>query len=284
MQVKERIEAAASGMTVNERKLAAVLLADYPFAGIATIQKLASRAEVSAPSITRFVSKIGLAGYQDFQRALIEELKQGQRSPVELRRQGTAIEGGYLNGFIARAAEQMQIAGNAITEAQFDKVCSLLSDPRRKVFVLGGRSSDTIAQHLSFHLRQTRKDVYHLPQNSEVWPEYLLRMKHGDVFFVVDFRRYQAVLATLAKKASTSVGARVVLMSDHWVSPIAKHAAEIIPVPTETGTLWDTYAPALAVIEAIVTRVAEKNWGQTRDRIQSWDALRLDSGDSDEKC
>ncbi len=64
-------------------------------------------------------------------------------------------------------------------------------------------------------------------------------------------------------------------MTDKWLSPIAKFAAEVMPVPIESGTLWDTYTPALAVTEAIVTRIAEDNWDQTRDRIKSWDALRL---------
>ncbi|MGC3936809.1 MurR/RpiR family transcriptional regulator [Roseobacter sp. EG26] len=279
MQVRKRIEAAASDMTASERKLAATLLADYPFAGLASIQDLGRKAEVSAPSISRFVAKIGLGGYQEFQRDLIAELKEGQQSPVEVHRADRAVNGGYLNDFIARAADQMQVAGDAITQAQFDRICRLLSEPKRKIFVIGGRISDTIAKHLSFHLRQARTGVFHIPDSTEVWPEYLLRMKQGDILFMVDFRRYQANLAVLAETASATVGARIILMTDRWLSPIAKHASEILPVPIESGTLWDTYSPALAVTEALVTRIAEDNWDETRDRIKAWDALRLPQQD-----
>jgi len=278
--IKNRIESAAAALTKSERKLAAAILSDYPYAGLASIQELAKRAEVSPPSISRFVAKIGLEGYQEFQRDLIAEIKEGQRSPTEIHRRERSVEGGYLGDFVSRATAQMTIASEAITEAQFERVCTLLNDSRRHVYVVGGRISDTIAKHLSFHLRQTRQGVYHLPENTEAWPEYLLRMKQGDILFVVDFRRYQSSLELLSAKASKDLRARVVLMTDKWLSPIAKHATEVMPVPIESGTLWDTYTAALAVAEAIVTRIAEDNWEQTEARINAWDAARITQQDS----
>ena len=277
MLIKDRIENAAETLTSGERKLAAAILSDYPFAGLSSIQELARHAEVSPPSISRFVTKIGLDGYQDFQRDLVAELKEGHRSPVQLHKGERAVHGGYLKDFISKSASQMAVAADAITESQFDQICTLLTDPKRSVYVLGGRISDTIARHLSFHLRQIRKDVFHLPDNPEGWPEYLLRMRSGDILYIVDVRRYQASLEQLAKAASGNRSARVILMTDKWISPIAKHAHEVLPVPIDCGTLWDTYSAALAVTEAIVTRIAEDNWDQTRDRIKAWDALRFTS-------
>lgn len=280
VQVRQKIEQASDTFTAGERKLAAAILSDYPYAGLSSIQNLATRSEVSAPSISRFMTKIGLAGYQEFQRLLIAELKTGDRSPVEVHERGRHIEGDYLSDFLGKASAQMAIAGDAITEEQFNRVCALLSNPKHSVYVLGGRISDTIAAHLSFHLRQARRGVFHLPSDPETWPEYLLQMKTGDVFFVVDFRRYQASLAALAGLARDERGARVMVMTDKWISPVARHASDVLPVPIESGTLWDTYSSALAIIEAIVTRIAEDNWAHTKDRIETWDQLRLTTKDN----
>ena len=279
MLVRDRIEANANRLTGSERKLAASLLSDYPYAGLGTIQKLADHAEVSPPSISRFVAKIGLPGYQEFQDLLISELKEGQRSPVQVHQSGRSIQGGYLSDFISRATSQMSVSADAITEGQFDRICQLLINPRHDVYLLGGRISNTIAQHISFHLRQCRGGVYHLSENSEEWPEYLLRMKQGDILFLVDFRRYQKALEELAEKAAGQVGVKVLLMTDKWMSPISRHAAEILPVHIESGTLWDTYAPALSIAEAIVTRIAEDNFDVTSARIEAWDALRASQPD-----
>ena len=274
MSIRDDIEKNADALTQSERKLSATLLADYPYAGLLSIQALAERAEVSAPSISRFVTKIGLSGYQEMQRRLIAELKAGDRSPVELHEAAQPILGGYLAEFVSRAGRQMQTATDAITESQFDRICALLADPKRSIYAFGGRISDTIAQHLTFHLRQARQDVFHLPRDPEAWPEYLLRMRQGDVFFIVDFRRYQSNVTQLAEQASKDRKAQVILMTDKWLSPATRHASEVLAVPIDTGTIWDSYSAALAVTEALVTRVAEDTWGVTRKRIEAWDAAR----------
>lgn len=273
MNIRKRIETAAIGFTPSERKLATVLLSDYPYAGLIKMQELAERAEVSQPSISRFVIKIGLTGFPELQKHLVSELREGDRSPVDIHSTSEQIKGGYLNGFLHLAAEQMASAGQAVTETQFEQICSLVADPKRAIYAVGGRISDTIAQHLSFHLRQSRERVYHLPRDPEVWPEYLLRMKAGDIFFLVDFRRYQKNLWQLAKQAQAQK-VQVVLMTDQWLSPATRYTSEVLVVPIETGTIWDSYAPALALTEAIVTRVAGKTWPQTRKRIEAWDAMR----------
>lgn len=280
MDIREQIESASSTLTQSERKLATALLSDYPYAGLISIQELADRAEVSPPSISRFVTKIGLSCYADMQRRLLAELREGDRSPVEIHATSQRIEGGYLAGFLARAAVQIQSAGEAVTEGQFDRVCELLADPRRSVYASGGRISDTVAQQLSFHLRQSRKGVHHLPRDPESWPEYLLRMKPGDVLFLFDFRRYQRNLAKLAEQAG-SRKVLVVLMTDKWLSPATRHASEVLAVPIDTGTVWDSYTAAVAATEALVTRVAEQTWDKTRARIEAWDSVRITQSGSE---
>ncbi|WP_187431509.1 hypothetical protein ROLI_026700 [Roseobacter fucihabitans] len=275
MMIRERIEKEAENLTTGERKLAATILSDYPFAGLSPIHELAKHSEVSAPSISRFVTKIGLEGYQEFQRELISELKQGLRSPIELHAPNRQVEGGFLKDFIAKSTSQMAIAADAITEDQFVQICALLTDPKRRIYVLGGRISDTIAKHLTFHLQLIRKDVFQLPSNAEEWPDYLLRMRQGDILYMVDFRRYDPLLEQLARRAAGVRHARIVLMTDKWISPISKHAREVLPVPIDSGTLWDTYSAALAVTEAIVTRIAEHNWDKTRARMEAWEDLRI---------
>lgn len=281
MLIRDQIKKKSKSMTQSERKLATALLSDYPYAGLISIHELADRADVSPPSITRFVTKIGLAGYQEMQRRLISELKGGYKSPLDLHEISQRIENGYLAEFTMRTAEHMRVAAEAITEGQFNRITELLGDPKRDIYALGGRISDTIATYLSFHLRQARMGVFHIPRDPESWPEYLLRMKPGDIFFLADFRRYQPNLAKLAKQAYIERKAQVILMTDKWLSPANRYASEVLAVPIDTGTIWDSYSAALAVTEALVTRVAEENWDNTKDRIEAWDSARQNSTEVD---
>ncbi|UWR68027.1 MurR/RpiR family transcriptional regulator [Phaeobacter inhibens] len=282
MQVRERIEKLSEDLTATERKLSTALLLDYPFAGLEPIQDLAKATNTSPPSISRFVTKLGFQGFQEFQRHLIGELKQGQRSPVELQASSAPIHGAFLESFLDRASAVVKGATKAVSEAQFERVSEKLADEKRSIYVIGGRMSDTLAQHLSRHLRQIRAKVFHLPSDPEVWPEYLLRMRARDILFIVDFRRYQNSLSIFAQKAIMARNVQVVLMTDAWLSPISAQASEVLAVSIDSGTLWDSYTGALALLEALLTRIAEENWEQTKGRIEEWDSVRLDFGETED--
>ncbi|OAN93054.1 MurR/RpiR family transcriptional regulator [Sulfitobacter geojensis] len=279
MPVRTRLDSMSETLTATERKLCTALLLDYPFAGLDPIQILAEKTKTSPPSISRFVNKLGFSGYQDFQRQLIDELKDGNRSPLDLHRDNRALQGAFLEDFVIRATALLSESTSAITEAQFERICALFGDEKRCIYVIGGRISDAIALYLSRHMRQMRGNVFHLPADPETWPEYLLRMKPRDVLFVVDFRRYQPSLEKLAERASARQGAQVVVLTDKWLSPVARVASEVIATPIESGTVWDSYVGALVLMEALVTRIAEGSWDKTRKRIERWDSLRLDIGE-----
>ena len=158
---------------------------------------------------------------------------------------------------------------------QFESVRRLIADPARNIFVLGGRISDSIARFLSTHLQQIRPKVFHLAQNSELWSEDILRMRKQDVLVLFDVRRYQPDLARLATLVRERRKASIVLVTDKWMSPIARDGDIVVPLPIGAGTAWDTVVCLLAFVEALIVKVSESNWPATKARIEEWDAVRL---------
>ena len=275
MSVREAIRRETANLTASERKIANAVLADYPFSGIRTIQELAERTGVSAPSITRFVGKIGFAGYQEFQRQLIGELREGRRSPLDLKATEKLEDMDFLADYARRASALLSDMAAAVPQEQFDHILKLLSDPGRNIFLLGGRISDTIAALLSLHLRQIRPRVHHLPPNPEHWPDQILGMRRRDVFILFDFRRYQPDLARLAEIVAAKRHPTIVLITDKWMSPIARHSDHVIALPIENDTAWDTAVCAVAFVEAVIVKVSQADWAATKTRIETWDELRL---------
>ncbi|MDU8944182.1 MurR/RpiR family transcriptional regulator [Ovoidimarina sediminis] len=272
-RVREAMEASSDSLTPSERQLRSVILADYPFAALGPIQELADRANVSAPSISRFVSKLGYRGFQEFQQSLLSELKDSQSSPIELRRTPAGPASHRLTDYVTRAMALTRDLAVRMPPDQFDRICTMLGDPKRRVFMLGGRMSDAIAEFFLRHLRQIRSDVFHVPPDPEAWPEYLLRMKPRDVVVLFDFRRYDAKLAEFAA-AGRVRKAQTIIITDPWITPAAKGATELVTVPIDSGTLWDSYVPAFALVEALLVPLAERDWDATRTRIEAWDTLR----------
>jgi DNA-binding MurR/RpiR family transcriptional regulator len=277
MAVRELIERGLPALTAGQGKIAHAVLADYPFAGLHPIQELASRTGVSPPTVSRFVARMGFAGYQDFQRALIAELREGSRSPVAIRATTDVVLGeAFLSQYADRFAGLARQMGDAIAHEQVAAVAELCGDPLRRVFVRGGQVSDCLARYLSLHLQRIRPGVWHMPDDPQQWPHTLLRMRRKDVVVLFDLRRYQPSLERLAHAVHAERRANVVLVTDTWQSPIACHSSRVVALPIDIGTAWDSSAAPLAFVEALVVLVTERDWPKARRRMESWDAVRRD--------
>lgn len=276
MTVRELLNRQIAQLTASERKIASVLLADYPYAGLMPIQELAASARVSPASTTRFVNKLGFAGFQEFQRSLIGELQKRELSPRELKLTEVPPPEGapFFHDYAHRMSRTLAALVEAVPEAQLDMVAGLLADPARQVFLRGGRVTDTLARLLSVHLRQIRDKVHHLPDDNETWPEALLRMRRQDVVVLFDVRRYDPRLALLAEQIARERQSVIVLLSDTWLSPIAAQATHAFPLPIDLGTAWDTHVSLVTLVEALIVRVSEADWAATSRRLEAWDRLR----------
>lgn len=277
MTVRELLNQQIAQLTTSERKIAGVLLADYPYAGLLPIQELAASARVSPASATRFVTKLGCAGYQDFQRRLIDELQKRELSPRELKLTEVPTPEGapFLHDYAHRMSRTLAAMVEVVPEGQIDMVAELLADPARQIFLRGGRVTDSLARLLSVHLRQIRDKVHHLPDDPEGWTEAILRMRRQDVLVLFDVRRYDPRLTLLAEQVARERQAVIVLVSDTWLSPIAAHASHAFPLPIDLGTAWDTHVSLVTLVEALIVRVAEADWATTRKRLEAWDRLRM---------
>lgn len=276
--VRAAIFQAIPALTAAERKLAQAVLADYPFNALQTVVDLAARTGVSPPTITRFVGKLGFAGYAEFQRRLIAEIKEARLSPLDLGStladRAQSDEGDYP----LRAARLLHTMRDSMPPGLVQAVSAMLADRSRRLFVLGGRITDHVAGYLAVHLQQLREGVVHLPPVAERWPDHVLRMRRHDVLILFDVRRYQPDLEALAQQVRTVRNAQVVLVTDTWLSPIARQATHVFALPIGIGTVWDSSVTLLALAEELVVRVSDADWPAARRRIAALDALRLAPG------
>src|SRR5690606_25383266 len=82
LSIVELIADRIGAMPAGERHAAQTLVANYPLIGLKTVADFAAKAGVSAPTILRFVSRLGFQNYPDFQTHLQEELAAQLQSPL----------------------------------------------------------------------------------------------------------------------------------------------------------------------------------------------------------
>ncbi len=271
--VAELLRSKPQGLTAADRKLSHALLSDYPVAGLGSMADFARAAGVSTPSVLRFAKKLGFSGLPAFQEALRREVSAQLQNPIakDDRWSTKAPRAHILNSFADAALDNLRTSLKLIDHKAFDGIVKLLSDRKRGVHVMGGRMTSHIASYLHTHLALARPDVHLLPTAPAQWPQYLLDLGAGDVLVVFDVRRYDARVHDFAASARQR-GAKIVLITDQWMSPIARFAAFALPLRVEVPKSWDSNMVTLFAAEALVAAVVNMDWAATQARIREIDA------------
>ena len=272
--VAERLRLKSGELTVAERKLMAALFANYPVAGLGSITEFAREAAVSTPSVLRLAKKIGFAGFPSFQEQLRAELSAQLQNPIAKhdRWSADAPDTHILNRFAGAAIENLTGSLKLLDHRVFDSIVALLADRKRHIHVGGGRITGSLASYLVTHLQMARPGVSLIPALPSAWPLYMLEVAKPDVVLFFDIRRYDARMLDLAASAKER-GARVVLITDQWISPIARLAVHSLPLRIEVPSSWDSNIVPMFVAEALVAATVNASWPETQARIRDLEGL-----------
>ncbi len=282
MTVAQQIHDVLPGMTAAEKKAARVLLARYPIAGLSSVAEFADLAGTSGPTVLRFVAKLGYQSYPEFQRALRSEIHESLMSPLDKDRSDhgdTAAVPSVLMEIFERVRANLADTARELSGSELDAACALLGDPKHQCYCLGGRFSDSVAAYMASHLRIVRPGVRRFEGQVSTWRDQILDVRSGDVAVIFDIRRYQEDLLEVAGLLSERK-ARIVLVTDQWLSPIARFAQVVLPCRIDIGRTWDSSAALLVVAEVMINRVTQDGWATSKDRIRKLEALAKISGDS----
>jgi len=274
-RIGELVRHRQSDLSPAERKLARVLLASYPIAGLESVARFAERAGVSPPSVTRFITKLGFRGYPEFQEALRQEVQARLSSPLA-RYHGEDTDrraGSTVGDALEVSSHNLQATLDLISHQDVGELVELLSDVRRQVLVLGGRLSGPIARYFGHQLHLLRPGIAVVDAERTAAARQLIDLRRGDVLIVFDYRRYQGDTIDSARVAAEQ-GVNVVLFTDPWLSPASGFAKQVIVTSTETVGPFDSLVGATAVLEAVVAAVLRSLGKRAEVRMQSLERLR----------
>ena len=243
-------------MTPSERRVARTLLATYPTAGLESLPQLAEGAGVTGPTVLRFVRKIGFDGYPDFQRSLRQE--------VQARTEGLPslyeTKGGAQDDDVLRAeprsvhARARRHPRRRVRSRRTSRRSSALSDPKRRIWFVGGRFSQLVASYLCLQLRMLRPGCAVVGDSPERRMLDSLEISRRDVLCLFDYRRYQQDTIAAGKVAADH-GAVVVVFTDPWLSPAVEYARHVLISHADSASPFDSLLGAFALTEVIAAKV-----------------------------
>jgi DNA-binding MurR/RpiR family transcriptional regulator len=263
-------------LTAQERRAARFLAQHYPASGLGPMARFARAAGVSPQTVLRFLAKLGMASWEDFQDRLRAELASERASPLGrwTAQRGAALgEADWLTAFGARIARNVAETMAHLSPAEFEAAACAIADPRRKVMVVGGRFTQQLARLLARHLQILRGNVEEIGSLSSTWPDRLIDVGRRSVIVAYDIRRYSPDVIGFAGLAAEQ-GATVIAITDDAGAPIVRHASVAMVGWVESDGTWDSIASLLALTEALTARVTELSGAKTAERLARLESLR----------
>ncbi len=271
---QELIEKIHDSLTRAEKQLAGVILENYPSSGMGSITKLADRASVSTPTVARMVQKLGYSGFPEFQDALRNEVEARFSNPIAKHESWTqsAPQEHLLNRFTDAVIGNIRQTLAHIDPEQFDALSHLLADESHALYITGGRITHALSEYLHLHMQVIRARVRHIRGTSNAWPHDLLDLREGDIVLIYDIRRYENSTLRLAEIARDR-GARVVLFTDQWQSPIRQYAEISLNCRIEAPSAWDSTVAMMLLSETLIAAVQEASWERTKNRMNALEGM-----------
>lgn len=256
--VESRIAESYDELSEIDQRLADVILSAPGQLAMQTATELATSAQVSKATATRFFQKLGYASYDDA-RAIARAAQVGG-SPLYLQGRGRKSADSTLDELI-QAHLQHEVENLANTYRSLDtQVVSEVVDAlahARRVVVIGYRHSYTVATMIRRELIQVRSDVVLLPAPGDTVGEYLAELGEKDIVVLVGLRRRVPAVGHIAA-ALAQAGVPILYMSDVIAGKPAKLARWVIRCQTDGLMLFDSLIGLTAVVNLICSLVAQR--------------------------
>ena len=274
LTIAERLRAQFDQLTRSERQLAEVILENYPVSGLGNITAIADLANVSTPTVVRMSKKIGFAGFIELQAKLRDELKATMSNPIAKHdRWAEGTDNHHiLNRFADAVMDNMRQSLGQLDVEEFDQVIKLLVKQKNSIYVLGGRLTRSLADYFFTQMQVMRDGLILVPPNSNTWAHYIVNMKQDDILVAFDIRRYETDILMMAEMAKAH-GVKLVLITDQWGSPVAKHADHVFNARIEVPSAWDSNMVTMFILEALLAGVQAQTWDKTKKRMKTLEKL-----------
>ncbi|MGN0400854.1 MAG: MurR/RpiR family transcriptional regulator [Acetatifactor sp.] len=266
--VLSRISERYDKMSKSHKAIGNFILEHYDQAVFMTAAKLGETLGISESTVVRFASGIGYCGYPEFQKAL-EECVKGKLNRVQKMdaKYGSSTQSEVLTSVLTADIEKLKHTIDHLDPATFETAVNTLQTAE-KVYVMGLRSNEPLAEFLHFYLNMIRPDVILLKTTSvsETF-EQMIRINANDCFVGISFPRYS--MRTLkAMEFASDRNAKVIAVTDSVHSPMCLYSSCNLLARSDMVSIVDSLVAPLSVINALVVALCLKSPQEVRKNLE----------------
>lgn len=242
----------------GQKRIANFILESYDKAAFMTASRLGKRVSVSESTVVRFAAELGFDGYPDMQRSLQKMIRNRLTSVQRIEVTNDRIgDQDLLSSVLQADMEKIRLTLEEVDREDFNGAVDAIVSAR-KIYIIGVRSSASIATFLHFYFNLIFDNVVLVSANtaSEVF-ESMLRVGENDVVIGVSFPRYSS-RTVQAMSFARDQGATTISITDSEASPLAAISKFTLKARSDMASFVDSLVAPLSLVNALLVAVSRK--------------------------
>ncbi|WP_290459902.1 MurR/RpiR family transcriptional regulator [Romboutsia ilealis] len=256
----------------GQKLIAQYILKNYDKVAFMTACKLGETVGVSESTVVRFANALGYSGYPKLQDALQELIKNKLTTVqrVDMIKEFND-DSAILKKIVKSDIDNIKDTLDEIDEKAFEEAANRILKAKR-IYILGMRSSFTIAQYLGFYLGIILDSVHVIRTDMGDAFEQVVKINEDDVLIAVSFPRYSKKSYQIVSYAKEK-GAHIVSLTDSLFAPVASLTDNLLLVKSNMASFVDSLVPALSIANALIVSVGMKEKEDIKQHFDDLEAI-----------
>ena len=256
----------------GQKLIAQYILKNYDKVAFMTACKLGETVGVSESTVVRFANALGYSGYPKLQDALQELIKNKLTTVqrVDMVKEFND-DSAILKKIVKSDIDNIKDTLDEIDEKAFEEASNRILKARR-IYILGMRSSFTIAQYLGFYLGIILDSVHVIRTDMGDAFEQVVKINEDDVLIAISFPRYSTKSYQIVSYAKEK-GAHIISLTDSPFAPVASLTDNLLLVKSNMVSFVDSLVPALSIANALIVSVGMKEKEDIKQHFDDLEAI-----------
>ena len=256
----------------GQKLIAQYILKNYDKVAFMTACKLGEAVGVSESTVVRFANALGYSGYPKLQDALQEVIKNKLTTVqrVDMVKEFND-DSAILKKIVKSDMDNIKDTLEEIDEKAFEEAANRILKAKR-IYIVGMRSSFTIAQYLGFYLGIILDSVHVIRTDMGDAFEQVVKINEDDVLIAISFPRYSKKSYQIVSYAKEK-GAHIVSLTDSLFAPVASLTDNLLLVKSNMVSFVDSLVPALSIANALIVSVGMKEKEDIKQHFDDLEAI-----------
>lgn len=256
----------------GQKLIAQYILKNYDKVAFMTACKLGEAVGVSESTVVRFANALGYSGYPKLQDALQEVIKNKLTTVqrVDMVKEFND-DSAILKKIVKSDMDNIKDTLEEIDEKAFEEAANRILKAKR-IYIVGMRSSFTIAQYLGFYLGIILDSVHVIRTDMGDAFEQVVKINEDDVLIAISFPRYSKKSYQIVSYAKEK-GAHIVSLTDSPFAPVASLTDNLLLVKSNMVSFVDSLVPALSIANALIVSVGMKEKEDIKQHFDDLEAI-----------